>query len=106
MSHLGGNGMPLCHRQLRTHSNIQFGMQPMSNPPDAYLGDLLHFWQMSNRVRDVPNDAWVSAIKEARENRRARFPDNPKNGHRNHYPDNSIYDRIAEPRPARSCQDG
>jgi hypothetical protein len=34
----------------------------MPNPPDAYLGDLLHFWEVSNHVRDVCKDGWVYAI--------------------------------------------
>jgi len=62
MPHLGGNGMPLCHRQLRMHGNVEFGMQPMPNPPDAYLSDFLHFWQMSNRMGDVCQDGWVYTI--------------------------------------------
>jgi hypothetical protein len=62
MPHFCGNGMPLSHRQLRLHGNVQFGMQPMPNPPDAYLRDLLHFWQVANRVRDVGKDGGVYAI--------------------------------------------
>ena len=62
MPHRCGNGMPLCYRQLRMHGNVEFSMQPMPHPPDAYLRDLLHFWQVSNRVRDVCKDGWVYAI--------------------------------------------
>ena len=62
MTHLCGNGMPLCHRQLWTHGDVQFCVQPMSHPPDAHLRDLLHVWQMLNCVRDVCQDHWVYAI--------------------------------------------
>ena len=52
MLHFCSNGMSLCHRQLLTHGNVEFGMKPMPRPPDADLGDLVHLWYMPDRVAD------------------------------------------------------
>jgi hypothetical protein len=49
----GGNGVPLRHRQLRTHREVELGMEPMPYPPDPDLGDLLHLWYVPNRLHDV-----------------------------------------------------
>ena len=44
MPHCCRNGMPLYHRQLRRHGNVEFGMESMPHPPDADLGHLVHIW--------------------------------------------------------------
>src|SRR5215813_4865871 len=74
MPHCGGNGMPLCHRQLRTDGNIEFGMQPMSHPPDADLCDCVHLWCVPNRVLDFRKHCGIDAVEQTRENCGARLP--------------------------------
>src|SRR5262252_6221918 len=91
MPHCCGNGMPLCHRQLRTEGNIEFCMQPMSYPPDTYLCDFVHLWCVPDRVLDFCKYRGIYAVEQPRENPCARLPDNPHHGQGNHAPDYGIY---------------
>src|SRR5215472_5591118 len=97
MLHFCSNGMPLCHRQLRTHGNVEFGMEPMPHPPDADLGDLVHLWCVPGRVVDFFKHRGLDTVEQTRENCSTRLPANPYNGESNHEPDNRVGDRVPAP---------
>ena len=64
MPHFYRNGMPLCHRQLRAHGNVECGMEPMPYPPDADLGDLVHLWCVPDHVLDFFKHRGLYAVEQ------------------------------------------
>jgi len=62
MPYFRGNGMSLGDRQMGTDGDIQFRMQPMPQPPDAYLGDFLDLRRVLHRVLDLLDHRRINPI--------------------------------------------
>lgn len=56
------NGMSLRHRQMGTDGHIEFRVEPMTQPPDAHLGHLLHVGYVLHGVFDLFDHRRVYAI--------------------------------------------
>ena len=69
MPNLCRNVMALFHAEIRTDGDIYLCQEPMSDPPDPDLGDILHASHMFRGVSNLVNDLKIDAVQKLCEQR-------------------------------------
>jgi hypothetical protein len=85
-----GDFVTFLNRNIRRHGDIEFGMQPMTQPSHPHLRDVLHPGCVINRVFDVIDDLRVDTVEQAREYGLSGLPYDAEDGHSYEKADNRV----------------
>ena len=59
---LPGYRVPLRHRELRRHGNVDLSTQPVPQPPRPYFRHIFHPRNMSRRVANLLYHLWIYSV--------------------------------------------
>ena len=75
---LAGYRVPIGHRQVGGHRDVELGAHPVPEPAGPHLRHLLHALDVARRVPDLFHYVGLGTVEEARKDGLARLPDDPE----------------------------
>src|SRR5215207_7919355 len=103
---LSGYGMCLAYRQSWVHSDVDFGAQPVPEPPGPHLRYILNASNAAPRVPYLVYHRRVHPVQEPSEHHLPRLPDDHEYRRGDDEPHDGIGKRVAEPHPGGPEQHG
>ena len=101
-----GDVMPFLHGQVPADGNVQFCMEPVSEPSHPHFGNISHPGRVLHRLSDLSDDLRIHPVKQPGKNGFAGLPHDSQDGDRDEKTNERVRQRIAEPHPDSTKKHG